>query len=314
MKKRILTLFVVALAGVIAISAQGRRGLRINEVMIANDSTSVVDDFGRYNAWVELFNSTFGPLEISSVFLTNDPSKPTLYPVPLGDVNTEIPPRQHILFWADGQPNKGTFHTNFVFVPGKDNYIAIYDADGKSLIDEITVPGDLKPGQTYARKVDGEGGVNDVDAWEVRDGSEEKYITPSSNNVIKSTNLKVDMFAEQDENGFGMTIMAMCIVFSALLMLCLSFYAIGTIGKRMSRSNKIKSSGADHKDKEVRAATGHDSGEEIAAIVMALHEHFNAHDAENTILTINKVKRAYSPWSSKIYGLREVPAHERNRR
>ena len=54
MKKRILTLFVVALAGVIAISAQGRRGLRINEVMIANDSTSVVDDFGRYNAWVEL--------------------------------------------------------------------------------------------------------------------------------------------------------------------------------------------------------------------------------------------------------------------
>ncbi len=50
MKKRILTLFVVALAGVIAISAQGRRGLRINEVMIANDSTSVVDDFGRYNA------------------------------------------------------------------------------------------------------------------------------------------------------------------------------------------------------------------------------------------------------------------------
>lgn len=185
MKKRILTLLVVALAGVIAISAQGRRGLRINEVMIVNDSTSVVDDFGRYNAWVELYNSTFGPLEISSVFLTNDPSKPTLYPVPLGDVNTEIPARQHILFWADGQPNKGTFHTNFVFTPGEDNYIAIYDADGKSLIDEITVPGDLKPGQTYARKVDGEGGVNVVDAWEVRDGSDEKYITPSSNNVIK---------------------------------------------------------------------------------------------------------------------------------
>ena len=50
-----------------------------------------------------------------------------------------------------------------------------------------------------------------------------------------------------------------------------------------------------------------DSGEEIAAIVMALHEHLNAHDQENTILTINKVKKAYSPWSSKIYGLREIP-------
>ncbi|MDE6062822.1 MAG: lamin tail domain-containing protein [Duncaniella sp.] len=128
MKKRLLTLLLVTLACVSAISAQGRRGLRINEVMIVNDSTSVVDDFGRYPAWIELYNSTFAPLEISSVFLTNDRNNNTLYPVPLGDVNTEIPSRQHILFWSDGEPNKGTFHTNFTFTPGEDNYIAIYDA------------------------------------------------------------------------------------------------------------------------------------------------------------------------------------------
>lgn len=40
---------------------------------------------------------------------------------------------------------------------------------------------------------------------------------------------------------------------------------------------------------------------------MALHEHLDVHDKESAILTINKVKRAYSPWSSKIYGLREYP-------
>ena len=147
MNKRLLTLLLVTLTFVGTICAQGRRGLRLNEVMIVNDSTSVVDDFGRYNAWVELFNSTFGPLEISSVFLTNDRNNNTLYPVPLGDVNTEIPARQHILFWADGEPNKGTFHTNFTFTPGEDNYIAIYDANGQTLIDEIVVPGDLKPGR-----------------------------------------------------------------------------------------------------------------------------------------------------------------------
>ena len=62
MKKRLLTLLVVTLTCVVAISAQGRRGLRINEVMIENDSSSVVDDFGKYSAWVELFNSTFVPL------------------------------------------------------------------------------------------------------------------------------------------------------------------------------------------------------------------------------------------------------------
>lgn len=307
MKKRILTLLVVALAGVIAISAQGRRGLRINEVMIVNDSTSVVDDFGQYSAWVELFNSTFGPLEISSVFLTNDPSRPTLYPVPLGDVNTEIPTRQHILFWADGQPNKGTFHTSFTFTPGQDNYIAIYDADGKSLIDEITVPASLKPGQTYARKIDGEGGTGNPDAWEVRDGSDAKYITPSSNNIIKSTNSKVDMFAEQDARGGGMAVMAMCIVFSALLVLATCFYIISRIGATMSARRKEKALAETHPDSVPEGRTEHDSGEEIAAIAMALHDHLDAHDRESTILTINKVRRAYSPWSSKIYSLRELP-------
>ena len=31
------------------------------------------------------------------------------------------------------------------------------------------------------------------------------------------------------------------------------------------------------------------------------------HDVEETILTITRVKRSYSPWSSKIYTLRETP-------
>lgn len=306
MKKTFIIAAIALVAGCASLSAQSRKAVRLNEVMVENNS-SIIDDYGERHGWIELFNSNFAPVQISSMYLSNDPEQPKMYPVPLGDVNTRIEKRQHVVFFTDGQPNKGTFHTNFVLTPGQENWVGLYDADG-SLIDEIIVPATLTANCTFARTSDGEG------EWSIRTGEGNNYITPSSANIIKDSNSRVEMFAEIDENGFGMTIMAMCIVFSALLMLCLSFYAIGAIGKRMSRSNKIKSSGADHKDKEVRAATGHDSGEEIAAIVMALHEHFNAHDAENTILTINKVKRAYSPWSSKIYGLREVPAHERNRR
>ncbi|MCM1138288.1 MAG: OadG family protein [Duncaniella sp.] len=305
MKKRLLTLLVVTLTCFVAISAQGRRGLRINEVMIENDSSSVVDDFGKYSAWVELFNSTFAPLEISSVYLTNDSTNKKLYPVPLGDVNTEIPSRQHVIFWADGEPNKGTFHMNFTFVPGQDNYVAIYDANGISLIDEIMIPGTLKPGQSYARKVDGEGGIGNADAWEVRDGSDELYITPSSNNIIKSTNNKVEMFAEQDEHGFGMAIMAMCIVFAALLILAICFKIINNIGASISRKRKIKALAEDDNVEDHHKEQ--DSGEVIAAIAAALAEHLDAHDREAAVLTINKVRKAYSPWSSKIYGLREIP-------
>lgn len=297
-------MLVVVTACVTAVSAQGRRGLRINEVMVVNDS-SVVDDFGQHHAWVELYNSTFAPLEISSVYLTNDKDNNKKYPVPLGDVNTEIPARQHVLFWADGQPNKGTFHMNFTLKPGEDNYIAIYDANGLSLIDEVVIPASLQPGQSYARKVDGEGGTN-PDAWEVRDGSGQYYITPSSNNIIKDTNGKVEMFAEQDENGFGMAVMAMGVVFTALLLLSICFYIISKIGERVSRKNKVKTVAA-HIDELHDSHDEHDSGEAIAAIVMALHEHLDAHDRESTVLTINKVRRAYSPWNSKIYSLRELP-------
>ena len=59
--------------------------------------------------------------------------------------------------------------------------------------------------------------------------------------------------------------------------------------------------------KELTREERNDSGEAIAAIAMALHEHLDAHDRENTVLTINKVKRAYSPWNSKIYNMRHLP-------
>ncbi len=46
------------------------------------------------------------------------------------------------------------------------------------------------------------------------------------------------------------------------------------------------------------------SGEENAAIAMALYLFFNEiHDEESNIVTIKKISKSYSPWSSKIYGL-----------
>lgn len=306
MKKKIFIL-LVALVAVATANAQGRRGLRINEIMVQNDS-SVVDDYGQRTAWIELFNSTFAPLQISSVYLTNDPANPKKYPVPLGDVNTRIPKRQHVVFWADGMPTRGTFHTSFTLVPGKDNWIGIYDADGKTIIDSITVPASLPAGATYARKVDGLGTPGDKDAWEVRaNSSNDDYITPSSANKIQDENKKIETFRQRDKNGFALTVMAMGIVFCALLLLCICFSIISRIGARTLRSNKAKAQGKTLRELQPEERPDHDTSEEIAAIAMALYQHLNAHDQENTVLTINKVKRAYSPWSSKIYSLRELP-------
>ena len=46
------------------------------------------------------------------------------------------------------------------------------------------------------------------------------------------------------------------------------------------------------------------TGEVSAAISIALHLFFNElHDDEKTILTIKKISKRYSPWSSKIYNV-----------
>ena len=50
------------------------------------------------------------------------------------------------------------------------------------------------------------------------------------------------------------------------------------------------------------------SDEVAAAIALALfHLNQEVHDVENAILTFGKTGRNYSPWSSKIYGIRQLP-------
>ena len=303
MKKKLFLLVALMACCCAGTFAQARKGLKINEVMVVNES-NFVDDYGMRGAWIELFNSNFAPLEISSVFITNDPSRPTLYPVPLGDVNTRIPKRQHIVFWSDGMPSRGTFHTNFVLDPTRENWIGLYDADGRTLIDSITVPV-LAPNTTFARKVDGKG-VSRAD-WEVRSGADDSVVTPSSNNVIKDTNNKVDSFARLDPYGVGLTVSAMCIVFSALLLLCICFYIINRINASRLQRKKMEAHGMAVDEVQRADRPEGDTGEVIAAISMALNQHLNAHDLESAILTINKVRKPYSPWSSHIYNLRRNP-------
>ena len=213
-----------------------------------------------------------------------------------------IKPRQHALFGADGKPSRGTFHVNFTLDPTKENYIALYDANGKTLIDEVTIPAGMLADQSYARKSDGHA------EWEVKNGSESSYVTPSTNNLTIDQNVKIDNFKKHDEVGIGMALTAMTVVFSGLILLYLVFKFVGNTAVKMGKRNAMKVHGITDKEEAKEQKFGQRSGEEFAAISMAMHEYFDdVHDIEDMIITINKVKRTYSPWSSKIYTLRETP-------
>lgn len=302
MNKKRIGIFIALVAVVcLGLNAQRATSLKINEVLVTNEQ-NYQDDYGLHNAWIEIFNTSFATVNIEGCYLTNDKDNPTKYPIPKGDVLTQIKPRQHTLFWADGMPNRGTFHVNFTLDPNKENYIALYDSNGKTLIDEITIPAGMLADQSYARQEDGSAN------WVIKGGGEHSYVTPSTNNMTQDKNEKIENFKKHDEDGFGMAIIAMSVVFIGLILLYVSFKIVGNIAVKLGKKNSMKATGITDKAEAKEKNLGSHSGEEAAAIAMALHEFMNdAHDVEDMILTINKVKRTYSPWSSKIYTLRQTP-------
>ena len=212
--------------------------LLLNEVLINNES-NFQDDYGVHSAWIEIFNKSYGSADLAGCYLkfSSQPGDTATYFIPKGDVLTLVKPRQHALFWADGEPNRGTFHTNFKLDNLNANWIGLYDS-GKKLLDQIVVPaGILKANQSYAR-------ISDAgQEWEVKGGSEDQYVTPSTNNKTINSNAKMEKFEEHDSAGIGMAISAMSVVFSGLILLYISFKIVGKISVNLSKRNAMRVKG-----------------------------------------------------------------------
>lgn len=294
-KLSILVLSLILLTG--CNKKVDRSDLVINEVMVVNES-SYTDDFGERYAWIEIYNNTTRTQELSSVFITNDRNNPRKYAVPRGDIKTAVKPHQHAVFWADDKPSNGTFHLNFKLDPNKENYIGIFEADGETVIDEITIPAGMLADQSYGYEQDGIKYDESGHLAKVL-----TRVTPGSNNFVEGENPKIVALKQNDPWGIMMTITAMFVVFMALLMLFIAFKFTGNFAKGLTKRKAIQSG------KQLAEADSNElSGEVLAAISAAIVEmDQDVHDIESTILTIDEVKKTYSPWSSKIYGLRQLP-------
>ena len=277
--------------------------LVLNEVLIEN-TDNFQDDYGVQSAWIEVFNKSYTSADLAGYQLkmSNQAGDTATYFIPKGDVLTMVKPRQHALFWADGQPNRGTFHTNFVMDGNTATWVGLYDS-GKKLVDQVTIPASaLQANQSYAR-------VSDAAAeWEVKGATADKYVTPSTNNKTLEGNAKMEKFQSHDSVGVGMSVTAMGVVFFGLILLYICFRGSGKLAIMLRRRNAMEAKDIKCEEEAKEKKLGEAPGEVIAAISMAMHEMQNdVHDVEDTVLTITRVKRTYSPWSSKIYTLRELP-------
>lgn len=111
------------------------------------------------------------------------------------------------------------------------------------------------------------------------------------------------------DEGVIIAITGYVIVFSALLLL---FFVFNNLPKLIYLNLRNRQRKLGKRDEEIKEEVNLNiSGEVNAAISTALYLYFTEmHDEESNIVTIKKVSRAYSPWSSKIYTVHNL--YQRN--
>jgi len=114
---------------------------------------------------------------------------------------------------------------------------------------------------------------------------------------------QAERIQSSDPNGFGLTIVAILVVFLLLTCICfiMKFFAQG-VAKMQNRSKENVSSPV----KTSAVQSGSSDEEVYAAIAAAIHLYNEEmHDEENTIITIQKVERSWTPWNAKFYNMNQ---------
>ena len=102
------------------------------------------------------------------------------------------------------------------------------------------------------------------------------------------------------EDGVMVALVGYIVVFCVLFLLYLVFSTLSKVLLYQAKK-KCKDKG---RDDCANAKDFTPSGDVNAAISMALHMYFNEmHDEESGVLTVKRIARRYSPWSSKIYNV-----------
>jgi len=221
--------------------AQMDASIKLNEVMTRNE-TSLIDEYGVRNAWLEIANISFSTYNIRGMYVTTDRSvldKKMSVPervkrmsqIPNGDERTNLSARQLIVLQLGSQPTKGALHLSVKVNATEPTWIALYNGNATQLIDSVTVPV-LEADQSYAR-IANNGTAKD---WEVKSADR---VTLGIQNQMVVSESKVAKFKREDPHGFGMAIMAMGIVFFCLALLWVFFMLFGMFMRHQETAKKV---------------------------------------------------------------------------
>lgn len=114
---------------------------------------------------------------------------------------------------------------------------------------------------------------------------------------------QADRIRESDPHGFGLTLVAVMVVFIALVCISLILKGYGSLIIRRQSRKAAKAQGKPVTKVET-TADARVSGDVYAAIAAAIYLYDEEmHDEEDTVITIQKVERAWTPWNAKYYNM-----------
>ena len=237
MNRKSILLSGMMMVSAVGVFGQGAKNIRINEVL-TNNTTSIQDEFGQREAWIEVENTSFTTYNIRGMYFTTDRS--VLDPkmsvperikrmsvIPSGDARTQIGGRQHLVFYCNSNPAQGKLHLSLNVPMSEPLWIGFYNGNATELIDSVSVPA-LAADQSYARQ--------SATGWAVKSA---ENVTPGIENFIKSDETKDAYLKREDPYGFGITLLAMGIVFFCLFLLFVFFWLFGAIMRHLDTAKKV---------------------------------------------------------------------------
>ena len=106
----------------------------INEFMADNVST-ITDLNGEYDDWIELYNPTPNPIQLTGKYLTDKNDNLTKWQ--FTGPNLFLNSNEFLLIWCDEDSGQAGLHTNFK-LSASGEFVALVESDGISVIDSLT--------------------------------------------------------------------------------------------------------------------------------------------------------------------------------
>ena len=114
---------------------------------------SYQDNYGEYEDWIEIYNSSATAIDLNGYFLTDKVANPTKWQIPSSFI---VPGNGVAVVFCSGRDEVagGVAHTNFKITQTKGNEVIMISDPSQVLLDSVTVRPNIKT-HSRGRETDG---------------------------------------------------------------------------------------------------------------------------------------------------------------